>query len=473
MGDSLENLSPIDGRYNAKTRALVPFFTEKALMKYRLLVESEYLIFLSENEHINIKEFSSDEISLLENLANNFSLEDALKVKGYEKVTNHDVKAIEYFMKEKLKETSLQDSTSWIHFALTSYDVNNIAISLMIRDATEQVILPVLENLNGSLDNMARQYAKTPMLARTHGQPASPTTFGKEMKVFSERLRSHLTQIRHGELEVKLNGATGNYNAHNAAFPDVDWVRFSEDFIERLNDINYDGKPSGVITLKPNLITTQIEPNDSLICFFDNYKRTNNLLVDFSRDMWQYISDNWILQKPKAGEVGSSTMPHKVNPIDFENAEGNLYLANGIFQVFSDRMQISRLQRDLSGSTIERNYGVAFSHSLIAYNSLLNGLGKIKVSEENMLNALNSHPEIVSEGIQTILRREGIDGAYEKLKELTRGNATTLDDIRTFADSLDVADSVKQEMKNITPATYLGIAERLATRNPVSKKTYQ
>jgi adenylosuccinate lyase len=343
----------------------------------------------------------------------------------------------------------------------------------MIRDATEQVILPVLENLNGSLDNMARQYAKTPMLARTHGQPASPTTFGKEMKVFSERLRSHLTQIRHGELEVKLNGATGNYNAHNAAFPDVDWVRFSEDFIERLNDINYDGKPSGVITLKPNLITTQIEPNDSLICFFDNYKRTNNLLVDFSRDMWQYISDNWILQKPKAGEVGSSTMPHKVNPIDFENAEGNLYLANGIFQVFSDRMQISRLQRDLSGSTIERNYGVAFSHSLIAYNSLLNGLGKIKVSEENMLNALNSHPEIVSEGIQTILRREGIDGAYEKLKELTRGNATTLDDIRTFADSLDVADSVKQEMKNITPATYLGIAERLATRNPVSKKTYQ
>jgi adenylosuccinate lyase len=463
MGDSLENISTIDGRYSDRTRDLVPFFSEKALMKYRTLVEGEYLIFLSGEQKTKLREFSEDEIDVIRDITNKFSIEDTQKIKEFEKTTNHDVKAVEYFMKDYLKNTSLNDVIEWVHFGLTSYDVNNIAYSLMVRDGVEQVILPKLRELQDRIETFAYDTRDIPMLARTHGQPASPTTLGKEMKVFSLRLYKQIDKIEDSELEVKLNGATGNYNAHVAAYPDIDWLTFTWSFVyNHLNDVTVDGEKENYITLKPNLVTTQIEPYDSLIELFDKFKRTNNVLVDFDRDMWQYISDNWVVQKPKKGEVGSSTMPHKVNPIDFENSEGNLYLANGLFNVFGDRLQISRLQRDLTGSTIERTYGVAFAHCLIAYDSLLKGLGKVLVNESQMLEALRQHPEVITEGIQTILRREGMNEPYEKLSKFSKGNNITLKDIYNFVKKLEISNELKKEICMLQPSTYTGLASKIA-----------
>ncbi len=461
MGDSLENISPIDGRYNSRTRELVPFFSEKALIQYRMLVEGEYLIFLSERGEVNLRKFSENEIKFIDDMVNNVCLEDAQRVKQFEKTTNHDVKAVEYFMKEELSPSSLNDIKEWIHFGLTSYDINNIALTLIIRDFAERIALPKIKSIYNAIDELALTYSNTPMLARTHGQPASPTTFGKEMKVFSNRVDKQMNDLENSELDVKLNGATGNYNAHTAAYPNIDWVQFTSDFVERLKDINYNPGGKYMINITPNFVTTQIEPYDSMIKFFDNFKRLNTILIDFNRDMWQYISDSWIVQKPKEGEVGSSTMPHKVNPIDFENSEGNLYMANALFTMFGERLPVSRLQRDLSGSTIERNIGVAFAHSIIAYDSLLKGLGKIKIDQDKMLVALNQHPEIITEGIQTILRREGMNEPYEKLSKFSRGNSITLTDIYNFVKGLEISEELKSEIYMLQPTTYTGLAEKI------------
>ncbi len=455
--EKLETISPIDGRYRRYTEPLAEMFSEKGLIKYRITVEAEYLIFLSEFKKFTIRAFSDEEKNIVRKLCN-ISIEDAeivkaIEVKGYEniKATNHDVKAVEYFMKEKLKGTSLKDSLEWIHFALTSEDVNNIAYALMLSDGIGEVVLPSAQELYETIEGLAQRCKDIPMLARTHGQPASPTTFGKEFKVFSSRLKRQLDQLKQNNILAKLNGATGNYNAHYIAYPKVDWVVFTKEFIEKFN-------LERKIKLKPNFITTQIEPHDNYAELFDNLARLNTILIDLNMDLWRYISDDWIKQKPIEGEVGSSTMPHKVNPIDFENSEGNLGLANALFKYFSAKLPISRLQRDLSDSTVNRNFGVALGHSLIGYKSIQKGLSKIVVNEQKVKEELENHPEIISEAIQTVLRREGQEMPYEKLKELTRGKKPTMNDFRVFIDNLKVSDKVKDELKRITPTNYTGIA---------------
>ena len=457
--DKLEAISPIDGRYRRYTEPLAEFFSEKALIKYRVQVEGEYLIFLSEHPQIGTRTFSEEEKGLVRKLYD-VSTEDAtvvkaIEVKGYGKIkaTNHDVKAVEYFMKERLKGTSLENSLEWIHFALTSEDVNSMAYGLMLSDSLEKVILPTAQQLYEKIEGLAHKY-KYAMLARSHGQSASPTTFGKEMKVFSSRMRRQLDQLNNHEILVKLNGATGNYNAHHVAYPTVDWLAFTGDFIEKFN-------AGRKIKLKPNLITTQIEPHDTYAELFDNLRRLNTVLIDFNQDMWRYISDEWVTQRPTEGEVGSSTMQHKVNPIDFENSEGNLGLANALFGYFSTKLPVSRLQRDLSDSTVERNFGVALAHSLIGYKSALKGLGKIVLNEQRVVEELEKHPEVISEAIQTVLRREGSEMPYERLKELTRGRKVTMDDFKVFIDGLNVSDKIKEELRQITPANYTGIANLL------------
>jgi len=462
--NALDTLSPLDGRYARHTKELSDYFSEWALMSYRIEVEAQYLIALSEHPLVGVREFSDQEKEQVR-LLGSLSLQDAAMIKAIEtegygdiKATNQDVKAVEYYMKERLKGTSLEDSLEWIHFALTSEDVNNAAYSSMLRDALCSIILPAVEKLYETISELADKYSDVPMLARTHGQPASPTTFGKEMRVFSSRIDRQITQLEEAEIMVKLNGATGNYNAHVAAYPDVDWLKFTEDFVERLNGLN----PSALIELKPNLVTTQIEPHDSYAEIFDNLARLNKVILGFNQDMWRYISDGWVVQKPVEGEVGSSTMPHKVNPIDFENSEGNLGMANDNLRHLSDKLQVSRLQRDLSDSTVQRNIGVALAYSLIAYKSALNGLSKIFLNEEKVVSELEERPEIIAEGIQTILRREGVQMPYEKLKELTRGRKVTLDDFRDFIEGMDLYPDVKDELLKITPTNYTGIAQLIA-----------
>lgn len=458
--NELETISPLDGRYSQQTKALANIFSEKSLMKYRITVEIEYLISLSENSATDCRKFSKEEIALLRDLCY-LSLADAKIIKaietdGYENIpaTNHDLKALEYFIKTQLKNSSLKDSLEWVHFALTSEDTNNLAYSLMLSDNIENIILPTIEELQHVLEELAQKYKHTPMLARTHGQAASPTTLGKEFKVFSSRLDRQLLQLRKTAILAKLNGATGNYNAHYLAYPKIDWPEFTKKFIEQFNK----GRK---IKLKPNLITTQIEPHDSYIELFDNLRRINTILLDANQDMWRYISDGYLGQKIVTGEVGSSTMPHKINPIDFENSEGNLGLANALFTYFANKLPISRLQRDLSDSTVERNFGVALAHSLIGYKSLLKGLDKITVNKKIIIEDLEKHPEVISEAIQTILRREGINMPYEKLKELSRGNKSTLDDFKKFIDDLDISDELKKELRELSPKNYIGLAELL------------
>ncbi|MCK4730285.1 MAG: adenylosuccinate lyase [Candidatus Aenigmarchaeota archaeon] len=465
MVNELEAISPIDGRYRNDTQPLQNF-SEKGLINYRTLVESEYLIALSEYSGLGPRELSDDEKEFVRNLYTDFSLEDAQFVKKIEKTnhgieyinngkkTEHDVKAVEYFIKDKLRNTPLQDSSEWVHFALTSEDITNLSYGLMLGDGIVEVILPKAGELYEKINWFSEKYKDVPILGRTHGQPASPTTFGKEFKVYASRLKNQLEQLKNYELLVKLNGATGNYNAHHAAYPDVDWINFTRDFVEKLNE-------KSKIKLKPNLITTQIESHDTYAELFDNMKRLNNILIDFNQDVWRYISDGWIIQRPIEGEVGSSTMPHKVNPINFENSEGNLGMANALFEFFSRELPKSRLQRDLSDSTIERNFGVSLGYCLIAYNSTLRGLNKIVVDETKVIEELENHPEIISEAFQTILKREGAEMPYERLKELTRGRKVDMNDFRRFIEELKVSDQVKAELKQITPINYTGLARDL------------
>ncbi len=442
-------INPLDGRYFEKTRALSPYFSEEALMSYRIRMEGEYLIALSKEEGLGLKKLSAEEVSTIQSLYK-LSEEDFAEIKNFEKTTNHDVKAVEYFIKEKLKNTSLKDRIEWVHFAITSEDTNNIAYALMIAEGLENVIIPEIEKIVFELNSLAEKHKATPMLARTHGQSASPTTFGKEMKVFAVRIENQLNILKGTKIQAKLNGATGNYNAHVAAYPNIDWINFSKNFIKGLNK-----------NLEANIYTTQIECHDSYVSVFDAVRRINTILLGLDQDMWRYISDNWVTQKVNANETGSSTMPHKVNPIDFENSEGNLGLANTLFEFFARKLPVSRLQRDLSDSTVERAFGTAFGHSLLAYTSLLKGLSKIDVNKNKMTDDLMAHPEVIAEAIQTVLRRESYPVPYEALKGLTRGKAATMEDFAIFINGLNVSDSVKEELRSFTPENYIGLASKL------------
>ncbi len=461
---SLNSISPIDGRYEKYTKDLVPYFSESASMKYKVLMECEYLIALSETRGVEIRKLSEKEKNLIRNVYRNFSLQDAktisdIELVGYKniKATNHDFKAIEYFIKEKLEKTSLKDILEFVHFGLTSEDAGNIAYALMLSDSISNIVMPEIKKIVAELNNLAKKYKSLPMLARTHGQSASPTTFGKEMGIFSARIEKRLKELKNIKIEAKLNGATGNYNALYAAYPKIDWIKFSEKFIESFNKTRS-------LKLEANLITTQIECHDSYAEIFDAIKRINTVLLDFNQDMWRYISDGWVGQKPVAGEVGSSTMPHKINPWFLENSEGNLGTANAFFEFFARKLPISRLQRDLSDSTVLRSIGTAFGHCLIGYKYLNNQLGRVVINKEKMLEDLNNHPEIITEAIQTILRREGVKMPYEQLKELSRGKKVELADIHYFINSLQVSDKIKKELLKITPENYTGLASKLASK---------
>ncbi|MDO8522252.1 MAG: adenylosuccinate lyase [bacterium] len=479
QSEPLTAVSSIDGRYCEVSSALAEHMSEYALIRSRARVECEYLIALSETKGVGLRALTAEEKKSLAGLSE-ISVEDAGVIKQIEKeghegipATNHDVKAVEYFLKSRLAKTSLADVSEWLHFGLTSEDINSVSLGLMLRGALEEVIGPALSDIDGHLGKLASVHAKTPMLARTHGQPASPTTFGKEMRVFESRIARQVEQLRARNILVKFAGATGNYNAHVVAVPDVDWQEFAKKFVERFNESGPQGATLGNskgrtlkaydgIRLELNEATTQIEPHDTYAELFDNLRRVNTILIGFSQDMWRYISDGWITQKPKAGEIGSSAMPHKVNPIDFENAEGNFGVANSLFEHFSRKLPISRLQRDLSDSTVERTFGTAFAHSLIGYKSLLKGLGKVSVNEKAMLEDLQGHPEVIAEAIQTVLRKEGVDVPYEKLKDLTRGRQVTIEDFAGFIDGLSVDEKVKKHLKSIRPENYIGLAEKIA-----------
>ena len=460
--ETLTSVGSIDGRYRDIAGALSEHFSEYGLIRKRITVESEYLLALSE-AGVGVRKLTKEEIAILQQLPH-ISLEEAAIVKKIEKegydgipATNHDVKAVEYFIKKKLSGTSLKDISEWTHFALTSEDVNSTAYGIALRSALQSVILPALGDIQATLDTLAKEHAGVAMLARTHGQPASPTTFGKEMRVFEKRLERQMKELSRPIL-VKFGGATGNYNAHVAAMPEVDWQEFARNFVARLN-VGYK------IPLELNEFTTQIEPHDTYAELFDTMRRANTILLDLSQDMWRYISDGWLAQKAEEGEIGSSAMPHKVNPIDFENAEGNLGVASALYEHFSRKLPLSRLQRDLSDSTVERAFGTAFAHALVGYTALARGLKKISVTKEKMLEALQAHPEVISEAIQTVLRREGVEVPYEKLKELTRGKVVTLEDFAQFIDGLAVADDVKKRLKEFTPEKYIGLAESIASAN--------
>jgi len=448
-------IGPLDGRYFNKTRVLAEYFSEEALMKYRVIVEGEYLIALSQKNIL--RKFTPGEIKIVRGLYEKFDDISYKKIKKFEETTNHDVKAVEYFIKGELSKTSLKDSIEWIHFGLTSYDINTPARGMMLGDALERVMLPEIDLIIKNLESISKKYKNLPMLARTHGQPASPTTFGKEMAVFVGRIKKQLKILENIKISVKFSGATGNFNAHVVAYPKIDWIKFVNNFINNLNK-------NRKIKLELNLPTTQIDPHDRESEIFDCLRRINTILIGFDQDIWHYISDEWLVQKNTKGEIGSSAMPHKINPIDFENSEGNLGLANALFEFFARKLPISRLQRDLSDSTVERAFGTAFGHSYLAYLSLIKGLSKISVNEVKIKEDLNSHPEVIAEAIQTILRREGVKMPYEKLKELTRGKQVTLGDIHNFIKTLEVSDKIKKELLKITPENYIGLASKLAAK---------
>src|SRR3989344_2551046 len=429
-----EAISPIDGRYRKYTEPLAKFFSEFAFIKYRVLMESRYLeLFLKtigqkpKKIHLEVTDHDAEEI------------------KKIEQTTNHDLKAIEYWMRSKLPKKL----GNWIHFGLTSEDATNIAYGLMVTGALKEVLIPSLEKITKTLYDLRYTFRATPMLARTHGQPASPTTFGKEMAIFAARLERQLEQIKAWRAPGKLAGATGNYNALVAAYPKIDWQKFSKKFVESFK-------------LEHTPLVTQIESHDGYAELFDMLRRINTILINFDQDIWRYVSDGWLKQRPVEGEVGSSTMPHKINPWLFENSEGNLGLANALFAHFSAKLPISRLQRDLSDSTVERSIGVAFGHALIGYEYLLKALERIDVNEPVLRQALSEHPEVLAEAIQTILRREGVAMPYEKLKELTRGKVLMREDLSRFIDELPVSAIIKQELRSLDAMSYVGLAEQLA-----------
>ncbi len=442
----LTAISPIDGRYRSKVDGLALYFSEYALIRYRVLVEIEYFIALCNLPLPQLKGFDKGLYEPLRNIYRDFQLEDAEKIKEIEKVTNHDVKAVEYFIKEKFDELNIEKYKEFIHFGLTSQDINNTAIPLSLKDAIHTIYYPLLEELIDILEGFSQEWKDVPMLAKTHGQPASPTRLGKEIKVFVERLNVQLALLKNIPVSAKFGGATGNFNAHNVAYPNIDWVEFGNHFV---NDI---------LKLDREQYTTQISNYDNLGATFDNLKRINTILIDLSRDFWTYIMMEYFKQKIKKGEIGSSAMPHKVNPIDFENAEGNLGIANAIFEHLASKLPISRLQRDLTDSTVLRNVGVPISHSVLSIKSLEKGLSKLLLNEEAIMRDLENNWAVVAEGIQTILRREGYPNPYEALKELTRTNHKINGaSISAFIDTLNVNDAIKDELRNITPQSYTGI----------------
>lgn len=442
----LTSVSPIDGRYRDKTQELEKYFSEYALIKYRVYVEIQYFISLCLIPLPQLVKFEHSSFQLLNRIHEELNESDAQKIKDIEKITNHDVKAVEYFIKEKFDALGFSEYKEFIHFGLTSQDINNTAVPLSIKHAMNEVFFPSIDNVMDKLINLADEWKGIPMLARTHGQPASPTRLGKELMVFVERIHKQLGLLYVIPYSAKFGGATGNFNAHFVSYPTVKWDEFANAFVNH------------VLELERSQTTTQIEHYDNLAALFDNLKRINIILIDLSRDIWSYISMGYFKQKIKEGEVGSSAMPHKVNPIDFENAEGNLAMANSVFEFLSSKLPISRLQRDLTDSTVSRNIGVPFAHTLIALKSLIKGLNKIVLNNEVLENDLNENWAVVAEGIQTILRREGYPNAYEVLKQLTRvDEKITEKSIHKFIETLDVSDHVKDELRKITPFTYTGI----------------
>lgn len=439
-------ISPVDGRYCKQTQELIPYFSEGALIRYRLLVETEYLIALCKIPLPQLALLTENHFEPLRDAVyRNFCERDALAVKDIEATTNHDVKAVEYFIKGKLDDLNLGSIREFVHFGLTSQDINNTATPLLLKDAHENAILPKIDRLLTQLNSLSEQWKDVPMLARTHGQPASPTRLGKEIDVFSERIRQQLSLLQHVPFAAKFGGATGNFNAHHVAYPKINWHEFGDQFVASLG-------------MQRSYPTTQIEHYDHLAAYFDGLKRINTILVDLCRDFWTYISMNYFRQQIKAGEVGSSAMPHKVNPIDFENAEGNLGIANAVFEHLSTKLPVSRLQRDLTDSTVLRNIGVPIAHTLIAFNSLMKGLSKILLNETAIRTDLEANWAVVAEAIQTILRREGYPEPYEALKDLTRTNHV-IDEksIHAFVWGLKVSEQVRDELLQISPFNYTGI----------------
>ncbi len=450
---ALTAVSPIDGRYGNKTDALRSVFSEFGLIRYRVMVEVRWLQHLANHPEIGEVPPLSDEANqLLNGLVDNFTLEQALRVKEIERTTNHDVKAVEYLLKETIaSHAELNAVSEFIHFACTSEDINNLSHALMLKEGRDNIVVPVLQQIHQQLSDMAREMADVPMLSRTHGQTASPTTVGKEMANVAYRLQRQITQIGAVPLMGKINGAVGNYNAHISAYATIDWEQNAQDFIEGLG-------------LVFNPYTTQIEPHDYMAELFDAMARANTILIDFARDIWGYISVGYFKQRTIAGEVGSSTMPHKVNPIDFENAEGNMGLANALFSHLAAKLPISRWQRDLTDSTVLRNMGVGLGYSLIAYGSLLKGMGKLQLNAEKLAADLDASWEVLAEPIQTVMRRYAIDEPYEKLKALTRGNVMDQATIRHFIDGLEIPDEAKAALKAMTPGSYTGNAAQQARK---------
>lgn len=443
---ALKAISPIDGRYASKTKELIPFFSEEALIKYRVQVEIEYFIALVEIPLPQLKGFDTDLFPELRKLYTEFSSEDAQNIKDTEKVTNHDVKAVEYFIKEKFDGLGLQAFKEFIHFGLTSQDINNTAIPLSLKEAMNEVYVPQLMELKEKLNSLATDWKDIPMLARTHGQPASPTRLGKEISVFVIRIEEQFDLLNDIKSAAKFGGATGNFNAHKVAYPNIDWRAFGEQFVQEK------------LYLHHSFPTTQIEHYDHMAALFDCLKRINTILIDLDRDIWTYVSMDYFKQKIKAGEIGSSAMPHKVNPIDFENSEGNLGIANAVFEHLSAKLPISRLQRDLTDSTVLRNIGVPMGHTLIGFQSTLKGLNKLLLNEPKFKEDLENNWAVVAEAIQTILRREGYPNPYEALKGLTRTNERiTQKSMADFIETLDISEEIKKEMRVITPSNYTGI----------------
>ena len=449
--NSLLAISPLDGRYKSKCEDLAPYFSEFALMRYRVLVEVKWLQKLSEHDQIDELQVIGDKgLQYLDDLIENFSLEDALRIKAIEATTNHDVKAVEYFIKEKFADNAeLSDQLEFVHFACTSEDINNLAYALMLRDGRDKVLLAQMREITSQLAQLANDFADQPILCRSHGQPASPSTVGKEFANVVHRLRRQNTQIESNEILGKINGAVGNYNAHICAYPDIDWQANAKEFVEGLG-------------LSWNPYTTQIEPHDYVAEIFAAVCRFNTVLIDFDRDIWGYISLGYFKQRTVAGEVGSSTMPHKVNPIDFENSEGNLGIANAIMGHLSEKLPISRWQRDLTDSTVLRNIGTGLAHSLIAYRATMKGVGKLELNAKTIDDDIDSCWEILAEPIQTVMRRYRIEKPYEKLKELTRGKQIDQQSVQDFVQNLTIPETAKQELLQLTPRKYLGNAAEQA-----------
>ncbi len=445
--NELTAISPVDGRYGSKTAAFRDLFSEYGLIRHRVLVEVRWFQALANNNEIaEVPALDETALNVLNSIVDNFSVTDAERIKTIERTTNHDVKAVEYFLKEKIQgNATLEASNEFLHFACTSEDINNLSHGLMLKAGREKVLLPAMDEIIDNLTKQAQEFAAQPMLSRTHGQTASPTTVGKELANVVYRLRKQRDQVAETEIYGKANGAVGNYNAHISAYPEIDWPAFSQQFIESIG-------------LQINPFTIQIEPHDYMAEMFDAISRFNTILIDLSRDIWAYISNAYFKQKTVAGEIGSSTMPHKVNPIDFENAEGNLGIANALFNHLSLKLPVSRWQRDLTDSTVLRNLGVGFAHSLIAYQSLLKGLNKLEINVDVIEADLNASWEVLAEPIQTVMRRYGIENPYEKLKELTRGKTITQQAFKEFIQTLDIPEDARQKLLKLTPLNYIGNA---------------